>query len=66
MEIENEHAFPLSDSDRLVHTQTGLTKREFFAAYALSGILSCPDTHYSESAILAVKAADRLMWELEK
>jgi hypothetical protein len=44
----------------------GLTKREYFAAAALSGILASGNYSFSTAHESAVKAADRLIKELNK
>lgn len=44
----------------------GLTKREYFAAAALQGLLAKPGIALKELEILAVGMADRLLTELEK
>lgn len=49
------------------HVHTGLTKREYFAAMAMQGLLAQND--YSRMDILAndaVKQADAILKELEK
>jgi hypothetical protein len=43
------------------YTSAGLTKREYFAAMALSGILSDPAAPLQRSAIYAVEAAECLL-----
>jgi hypothetical protein len=50
-------------------SEEGLTKREYFAAIALQGILSnpelCPDRYNpGENAVLAIEAADLLIYHL--
>lgn len=51
-------------------TASGLTKREYFAAMAMQGILSTGDSTYTPSADYsakkAVQAADALLLELSK
>lgn len=50
-------------------TYVGLTKREYFAAVALQGLLSCPHQMCNDienQAGLAVEYADRLIQELSK
>ena len=44
----------------------GLTKREYFAAMAMQGILSQHDSRPSYTATLAVEYADALINELNK
>lgn len=45
----------------------GLTKREYFAAMAMQGLLACPDIAASREAIAeeSVKQADELLKALE-
>jgi hypothetical protein len=44
----------------------GLTKREYFAAMALQGLLTINDLTLQECAISAVRTADLLIAELNK
>lgn len=46
--------------------QEGLTKREYFAALAMQGILAKSDAPMSYAARDAVKFADELLAELER
>jgi hypothetical protein len=46
--------------------QDGLTKREYFAAMAMQGILSQHDSRPSYTATLAVEYADALIAALNK
>ena len=64
---EDEYAFALCDTE-FKTVQTGLTKREYFAAKALQGILSDSSTHGSaEDAVCAsVRIADLLIEALNK
>jgi hypothetical protein len=64
MENGNKGAFSKADGGR----QIGLTKREYFAAAALQGLLACrvPSTTNSEFAERAVILADKLLEELNK
>lgn len=88
--MKNQSAFPQADFVRTGNEGTpavggltgGLTKREYFAAAALSGIISCNEVLlraiYSEGAIKserrtslsfareAVECADALIAELER
>ncbi len=73
--MKNEPAFPINktinDSEgnfMVAVTCTGLTKREYFAAAAMQGLLSCGDYFFSEKSIVeeAVVFADVLIAELEK
>jgi hypothetical protein len=59
----NDLAFPLLSST--VQGQTGLTKRECFAAMALQGFLADGDSP-DEAAEWAVEAADYLIEALNK
>lgn len=51
-----------------VESYGGLTKREYFAAKALQGMLSTPEQTTNTSVLvqLAVEAADRLIRELNR
>jgi hypothetical protein len=53
------------DKDR-TYGDTGLTKREYFAAVALQGILSQDDSRPSDAATWAVEYADALIDALNK
>ena len=48
------------------YISTGLTKREYFAAMALQGLLANDSGLITSKAIDAVKAADALIEELNK
>lgn len=48
------------------HVDTGLTKREYFAAMALTGIISKPTWSDEDTAKHAVNCADALINELNK
>lgn len=72
MENGKNCAFPSQDSNKYYH---GLTKREYFAAIAMQGLLASPnfkiDVQSSVSvseqfAISATKYADALLAELDK
>nr|WP_290226343.1 hypothetical protein [Trichocoleus desertorum] len=61
---ENLSVFPLYDGEIIA---TGLTKREYFAAIALQGLMA--STTFADgphNAELAVNAADALIAELNK
>lgn len=47
---------------------SGLTKREYFAAMAMQGLLACPDVNGSQSelAIDSIDFADALLSALEE
>ena len=66
MIFQYDRAFPLS-VDGTIESE-GLTKREYFVAAALQGVLAS-DTNgmgdISRMAAYAVKVADRLIMELE-
>jgi hypothetical protein len=76
IENQNQPAFPVSEEttdkiDREIRIYTGLTKREFFTAMAMQGLLAgrfaCPDTiNCSPETIsdLAIKYADQLLSKL--
>ena len=57
----NQSAFPISGS-QYRHTE-GMTLRDYFAAKAMHGIISDPDTQmsYQEIAIRAYEYADAMM-----
>lgn len=71
---KDDSAFPIFDSQGMVdsrknYTSRGITKREYFAAMALQGILSNqsfdPDTYSpGDNATLAIEAADLLIYKL--
>jgi hypothetical protein len=69
---KNDSAFPIFDSSgELFLKHRGLSKREFFAALALQGILSNPSLDGEEynptlNACLAIEAADILIIQLNK
>ncbi|MFT3994763.1 MAG: hypothetical protein QM660_10675 [Dysgonomonas sp.] len=44
----------------------GLTKRELFAAMAMQGYITDPNSTPSRAAVFAVKCADALLAELNK
>lgn len=60
---KNESAFPIIAEDYII--DGGLTKREYFAAMALQGLLS-NNNNYVYSVISAVEFADDLIEELSK
>jgi hypothetical protein len=63
---KNESAFPIIAEDYII--DGGLTKREYFAAMALQGLLTDNESPNSreEFAGYAVKLADSLIEELNK
>ncbi len=64
----NEPAFPMTD-EIMAYGQAGLTKREYFAAMALSGYIAAGSTGMplpEKLVDLAVKTADFLIDELNK
>lgn len=69
MENERQSAFPITieDNGNASVTHLGLTKREYFAAMAMQGLLACPDLFVSrkELAEESVKQADDLLTALE-
>ena len=74
-EFEQCPPFDPANPDRIYATRPirvvapGLTKREFFAAAALQGLLACPyswNSSLDDIAVQARRAADALMAELEK
>lgn len=67
--MKDEPAFPCDMPDDINRFQrTGLTKREYFAAMAMEGLLSRPETHghYGDFAGWSVQYADALLAELAK
>ena len=46
--------------------QTGLTKREYFAALAMQGFASCTTLSFKQQTEYAVVSADMLIEELNK
>jgi hypothetical protein len=69
----NQPAFPISEeaTDRIdadISIYTGLTKREFFAAMAMRGLMANGRhaVFYQRVAADSVEAADKLIAELEK
>jgi hypothetical protein len=65
-----DSAFPIFDSEGLIDSDNrfggGLTKREYFAAMALQGILSNPEFMSTMAASVAVKKADELIYLLNQ
>ena len=51
MEIGNQNAYPVTieDNGNPSVTHLGLTKREYFAALAMQGLLACPDISASSN-----------------
>lgn len=67
MSNRNERAFPQHPESRGVYM--GLTKREYFAAMAVQGLMASPHVDgatYEEITEAAVNVADALLKELEK
>jgi hypothetical protein len=63
----NSQAFASIAVDKQgTYGSTGLTKREYFAAMALKGILSQDDSRPSDAATWAVEYADALIDALNK
>ncbi len=60
--MNKEPAFPTEDDMQFYH---GLTKREYFAAIALQGLLTHDHSHTSVIQ-QAVKLADMMIEELDK
>ena len=58
-------AFPLISDDGYI-INAGLTKREYFAAMALQGLVIKNNNEYEYCVISAVKYADALIEELSK
>lgn len=69
MQLGSEPAFPheFATSESSMDFAFGLTKREYFAAMALQGLIGQPTyTSISDAAHDAVVAADALLLELAK
>ena len=72
MSNADEPAYPTPDTydptnGQVFYGNSGLTKREYFAAMVIQGLCSDPDMRDAETeAELAVKVADALLKELEK
>jgi hypothetical protein len=65
--LGNSQAFASIAVDGIrVYRANGLTKREYFAAMALKGILSQDDSRPSDAATWAVEYADALIDALNK
>ncbi len=63
----NQLAYPVNlvfDDGEIQHH--GLTKREYFAAMAMQGLISGNGTHFSDIPEKSVEFADALLAELEK
>lgn len=72
MTNQKDSAFPLNTGGRY-EPEFGLTKREYFAALALQGIVSSNEMmgkslneHYSRTSQMAISYADALINELNK
>lgn len=63
-----DNAFPVFDSDGGASTaQIGLTKREYFAAMAMQGLLAADlDLQPGATAILSIERADALIAALNR
>ena len=72
MKNSEQNAFPIVLQHGLSadsHVEVGLTKREYFAAMAMQGILANENTGLSPNEVVAkesVKLADLLLAELDK
>ena len=66
MENGKNSAHPINDLTTV--SQMGLTKREYFAAMAMQGILSNPNRGYQVEKVVAasLEYADGLLNEIEK
>ena len=64
----DQAAFPMVENKDTISYNKGLTKREYFAAMALQGLLSQSQflINSEKFAKFAVEAADALMAELNK
>ncbi len=62
---KDDNTFPFQfdgqDEDGTILFETGLTKREYFAAAALQGLLTNPDITLGGAAKEAVRQADSLI-----
>jgi hypothetical protein len=69
MENGKQCTYPITieDNGNPSVTHLGLTKREYFAALAMQGLLACPDIAASRKAIAeeAVQQADELLKALD-
>jgi hypothetical protein len=63
-ELGNANAFPQAKKDLNENSEYGLTKREYFAAMAMQGLLSNPNTSFETRD--AVIIADAIIAELNK
>jgi len=65
---KDDSAFPIFDDDANYFTKNqGLTKREYFAAMALQGLLNVPfvdESYLDEIPKMAIELADNLIREL--
>ncbi len=69
MENSELSAFPRNEKNSMAIEYQGLTKREYFAAMAMQGILANENTGLSPNEVVAkesVKLADLLLAELDK
>lgn len=71
MTIGNENAYPVISFDqegRSSEYEAGLTKREYFAAMAMQGILSSGDWPFDSQPIVkySISLSDALINELNK
>ena len=69
MENERQSAFPITieDNGNASVTHLGLTKREYFAAMVMQGLMACPNVTGSAYIIAqeSVEHADELLKALE-
>lgn len=65
---KNDRALPFqaAQEDGTEIYEPGLTKREFFAAAALQGVMANPEFMHFEAAKMAVKKADELIKALNE
>ena len=68
--MENKSAFPIVETNQTSSIETGMSLRDYFAAKALSGLLSAWGAHaitdYNELAHDAYMAADAMLKAREK
>ena len=69
MENRNQSAYPVTieDNGNASVTHLGLSKREYFSAMAMQGLIACPNIIASKEVIAeeSVKQADALLKALE-
>jgi hypothetical protein len=68
MDNSEQPAFPFVASDSNVNNQGGLTKREYFAAMAIQGLLANPNIGNDANRVVvdSIELADILLEQLEE